>query len=53
MKGDPGHDWSHVSRVRKMALYIARKERANLFIVELAALLHDVADHKFNKGMIK
>jgi uncharacterized protein len=50
MKGDPGHDWSHVNRVRNMALYIARKEKANVFIVELAAILHDVADHKFYKG---
>ncbi|TSA46477.1 HD domain-containing protein [bacterium] len=50
MKGDPGHDWSHVDRVRKLGLYIARKEKADLFIVELAALLHDVADYKFHKG---
>ena len=50
MKGDPGHDWSHVNRVRKLALYIGKKEKANLLIVELAALLHDIADYKFNKG---
>jgi uncharacterized protein len=50
MKGDPGHDWSHVNRVRNLALYIAKKEKADLFIVELAALLHDVADHKFYGG---
>ncbi|MDP4001177.1 MAG: HD domain-containing protein [bacterium] len=50
MTGDPGHDWSHIDRVRKVALYIAKKEKANLFIVELAALLHDIADYKFHKG---
>jgi uncharacterized protein len=50
MKGDPGHDWSHIDRVRKNALYIARREDADLFVVELAALLHDVADYKFHKG---
>jgi len=50
MAGDPGHDWTHADRVRKLALYIARKEKADLFIVELGALLHDIADWKFNKG---
>src|SRR5258708_3999459 len=50
MTGDPGHDWSHVNRVRKVALYIAKKEKADAFIVELAALLHDVADYKFHEG---
>ena len=50
MKGDPGHDWSHVNRVRKVALYLGKKEKADLFIVELASILHDVADHKFYGG---
>ncbi len=50
MKGDPGHDWSHADRVRKLALYIGKKEKADLFVVELAALLHDVADYKFYGG---
>mgnify|MGYP001587166604 CR=1 FL=1 len=50
MKGDPGHDWSHVHRVRKLALYIGKKEKVDLFVVELAALLHDIADYKFYKG---
>ena len=49
MKGDAGHDWSHVDRVRRNALFIARKERADPFVVELAALLHDVADWKFHR----
>ena len=41
-----GHDWCHVSRVWKLARYIAEKEGANFFLVELAALLHDIDDHK-------
>jgi uncharacterized protein len=45
-----GHDWHHVQRVRRTALAIAREERADLFVVELAALLHDVADWKFAGG---
>lgn len=50
MVGDPGHDWSHVDRVRKLALFIAKKEKGDPFIAELGALLHDVADYKFHKG---
>jgi uncharacterized protein len=49
LKGDPGHDWAHIDRVRRNALFIAKKEKADLFIAELTALLHDVADWKFHK----
>lgn len=45
-----GHDWWHIDRVRRVALTIAREEHADLFLVELAALLHDVADWKFAGG---
>jgi uncharacterized protein len=45
-----GHDWWHVYRVWKSAVKIAKREDANLFIVELGALLHDIADWKFNNG---
>ncbi|HNW98082.1 MAG TPA: HD domain-containing protein [Bacteroidales bacterium] len=45
-----GHDWLHTERVRKMALYISEKENSDNFIVELAALLHDIADAKFHNG---
>lgn len=41
-----GHDWWHVYRVWNMAKYIAIQEKANLLEVELAALLHDMDDHK-------
>jgi uncharacterized protein len=46
---DPtGHDWWHADRVRRTALRIAEQEGADTFIVELASLLHDVADFKFS-----
>ena len=41
-----GHDWWHIHRVRTLALVIAKSEGANLFLVELAALLHDIDDWK-------
>lgn len=45
-----GHDWWHVYRVWKNAQYIAKHEGGDLFITELAALLHDIADWKFHDG---
>lgn len=45
-----GHDWWHIVRVAKMAKTIALKEGADLFVCEMAALLHDIADEKFNES---
>ena len=45
-----GHDWWHIHRVRNNALTIAKKYDTKLFILEMAALLHDIADHKFHDG---
>ena len=45
-----GHDWWHVYRVWKTAVNIGEKECADLFVVQLAALLHDIADWKFHSG---
>ncbi len=45
-----GHDWWHIYRVWRTARSIAELERADLFVVELAALLHDIADWKFHGG---
>ncbi len=45
-----GHDWWHVHRVRNNALNIAQGEQVDEFVVELAALLHDIADWKFYDG---
>jgi uncharacterized protein len=46
-----GHDWWHILRVAKTAETIAKQEKANLFICKLAAILHDVADEKFNPSL--
>ncbi|MBE0638155.1 MAG: HD domain-containing protein [Bacteroidales bacterium] len=48
--GEGGHDWWHIYRVWKMARRIAVEEQANPLVVELAALLHDIADPKFHGG---
>lgn len=45
-----GHDWWHVYRVWKNAVHIGKHEQADMFVVELAALLHDIADWKFHDG---
>lgn len=46
-----GHDWFHVDRVRKNAVLIAeREQQGNLFIIEMAALLHDIPDEKLNSS---
>jgi uncharacterized protein len=45
-----GHDWWHIYRVWMMSKRLAKGEKADMFVVELAALLHDIADWKFNKG---
>ncbi|MFA9191905.1 HD domain-containing protein [Flavobacterium sp. FZUC8N2.13] len=45
-----GHDWFHIERVYKNALLIAKEENCNLQIVQLGALLHDIADSKFHDG---
>jgi uncharacterized protein len=46
-----GHDWSHTERVWKMACHIREQEgEGDLLTIELAALLHDVSDPKFNGG---
>ncbi len=45
-----GHDWWHVFRVAKTAVRIALREQADIFIVQLAALLHDIGDFKFHNG---
>ncbi len=51
LSGDgTGHDWWHVYRVWKMAQQIGQAEGANRLVVELAALLHDIADWKLHGG---
>lgn len=44
------HDWQHILRVYNMALHLQSVEGGNREVIELAALLHDVSDHKYNGG---
>ncbi len=41
-----GHDWWHVYRVWQMAKQLSEGREVDLFVVELGALMHDMADHK-------
>lgn len=45
-----GHDWFHIQRVYNNAMKIAETEECNLVVVQLGALLHDIADSKFHNG---
>ena len=45
-----GHDWFHIERVYKNAVLIANGENCDILIVQLGALLHDIADSKFHNG---
>lgn len=46
-----GHDYWHMYRVWKLATHIATSEDdVDMFTLELAALLHDIADWKFHGG---
>lgn len=45
-----GHDWFHIERVFKNAILISKEEKADVFVISLSALLHDIADPKFYDG---
>jgi uncharacterized protein len=45
-----GHDWFHIERVYKNSLLIAKNTDCDLTVVQLGALLHDIADSKFHNG---
>ena len=47
---EAGHDWFHVERVYRNAILISKNEVCNTAIVQLGALLHDIADSKFHDG---
>ncbi|KAF1857184.1 hypothetical protein Lal_00015374 [Lupinus albus] len=47
---EAGHDWFHIERVWKLSKKISEKEGGNLEVIELSALLHDIADPKFHNG---
>ena len=50
MEKEGSHDWWHVYRVWQMARHLAEGEEVDQTVVELGALLHDIADHKFHAG---
>jgi len=45
-----GHDWWHIYRVWRNAILIGKSEDVDMLVVELGALLHDIADYKFHDG---
>jgi uncharacterized protein len=45
-----GHDWFHIERVYRNAVLIAKDEACDTTVVQLGALLHDIADSKFHNG---
>lgn len=45
-----GHDWWHIHRVWQMAKKICKDENADEYVVQLSALLHDIADWKYHDG---
>lgn len=47
-----GHDWFHIERVLNMSVFLQSNEGGDLEIVQLAALLHDISDHKMNGGIL-
>lgn len=47
---ESGHDWWHTYRVYNLSKAIGKEENVDMEIVELGALLHDVADRKFHNG---
>jgi uncharacterized protein len=49
-QAEAGHDYWHILRVLKSAEKIAGKEGGDLFVIQLGALLHDIADAKFHNG---
>ncbi len=49
-EAEGGHDWWHIYRVWELSKEIAKLEEVDMLIVELGALLHDIADSKFHGG---
>ncbi|KAF5279700.1 hypothetical protein FQR65_LT15289 [Abscondita terminalis] len=47
---EAGHDWFHIERVWRLSKKLAETEKCNTEVVELGALLHDIADPKFHNG---
>lgn len=45
------HDFYHIERVVKLAEFLHKKEGGDLLVIQCAALLHDISDHKLNGGV--
>ena len=50
VNAEGGHDWFHIERVYRNAILISKNEVCNTIVVQLGALLHDIADSKFHDG---
>jgi uncharacterized protein len=50
LRESSGHDWFHIQRVWKTSIYLCECESADSAVIQLAALLHDLADWKFHSG---
>lgn len=50
LDAEKGHDWFHIQRVRRNVRHLQAQEGGQLLVLELAALLHDINDAKFNGG---
>lgn len=49
LKYEPtGHDAAHIDRVRQLARQIANQEGGSLFVIEMAAIVHDIIDEKLS-----
>lgn len=53
MENDGSHDFSHIERVYKLAMRIAKDEKVDLDIIKAAVYLHDIAKGKENRGEIE
>lgn len=53
LKEGTGHDYFHIERVVINSRKILQTEKADGFLVELAAWLHDLGDHKLHNGVDK
>lgn len=46
------HDWYHIERVYRLAVFLQSEEGGDLMLISCASLLHDISDHKLNGGIL-
>ncbi len=49
-QAEAGHNWWHIARVLKISRKIAENYKTDNLLLDLGALLHDIADAKFHHG---